>query len=230
MKCWTHYLEAAKEDAEFWVSAHNNMALLFKRRTKGCRADNINKSLEHYVASKVGMSLEEITPGLVAFGTGSWGLRYYTDWKPDIGEAAVTAMIKKLHVSTKEEDPTTWARNQLQLADKCLKQSNDKVRRENIEKAIGYCESATEVFTKESFPDKWADVQMQLFAAYMQRAEGVRRDNMEKAIRCFEACKEVRPGETLPDEFLKQQWAKGAGGRIVGPRDAGVATESRLWL
>ena len=75
-----------------------------------------------------------------------------------------------------------------------------------------------EVFTKEKFPDKWADVQMQLCAGYMQRVEGVRRDNMEKAMRCFDACKEVRPNETLPDEFLKKQWARGAYARKAADR------------
>ena len=59
--------------------------------------------------------------------------------------------------------------------------------------AIVLCESAMEVFTKEAFPDKWADVQMKLCEAYMQRVEGVRRDNMEKAMMCFDECKDVRP-------------------------------------
>ena len=70
-----------------------------------------------------------------------------------------------------------------------------------------------EVFTREAFPDEWADVQMQLCAAYMQRVEGSLRENMEKAMRCFDACKEVRSGETLPDDFVKKHCAKGAKAR-----------------
>ena len=93
-------------------------------------------------------------------------------------------------------------------------------RCENVEKAIGYYESAIEVFTKEAFPVKWADVQMKLCAAYMQRVEGVRRDNLEKAMRCFDACKEVRPEQILPSEFLKKQWAKGADARVFLAKQA----------
>jgi hypothetical protein len=122
-------------------------------------------------------------------------------------------IIAKPQVATKDEDPTAWASHQLELADQCLKQFDQKQRCEKVEKTIAYCESATEVFTMEKFPDKWTDVQMKLCGAYMQRVEGVRRDNMEKATLNFEACKQVRPDETLPVDFLRQQWARGANAR-----------------
>jgi hypothetical protein len=129
-------------------------------------------------------------------------------------------MVAELRVATKDEDPIAWASNQAELADKCLKQCDQESLSYNVEKAIEYCESAMEVFTKEAFPGKWADVQMQLCAAYMQRAEGVRRDNMEKAMRCFDACKKVRPDETLPDDFLKKHMTRGAAARKAPDRAA----------
>jgi hypothetical protein len=90
-----------------------------------------------------------------------------------------------------------------------------------VEKAVAYCESVIEVFSKEELPDKWADVQMKLCGAYMQRAEGVRRENLETAMRCFDACKEVRPHEKLPDEVLRKRWARGADAREAADLAAG---------
>jgi tetratricopeptide (TPR) repeat protein len=128
-------------------------------------------------------------------------------------EAEIASAVEKLQVATKDDDPTAWAINQIEHAGKCFRLSDSDQRCQNVENGIGYLEAATEVFTRAAFPDKWADVQMQLCAAYMQRVEGVRRENMEKAMRCFDKCKEVRPNEQLPDEFLKKQWARGADAR-----------------
>jgi hypothetical protein len=113
-------------------------------------------------------------------------------------------------------DPTACADKQVELADQCLKDCDVAKCGENAETAIGICETAMKVFTKELFPRKWADVQMILGSAYLQRVDGVVRQNMEKAERCFRAYNEVHPGEALIDDIKKKQYAKGAEARRVG--------------
>jgi hypothetical protein len=93
-----------------------------------------------------------------------------------------------------------------------------------VEKVIAHYLAAAEVLTKEESPERWADIQMSLCAAYLQRVEGVRRDNMENAMKCFNACKEVRGGDdTLPADWFKKQWEKGAKARR---RDAAAMTKT----
>ena len=178
------------------------MDVALRARTKGDRAENLKRSF------KAGSSLEDIMPDLVKFAT-----QTNANEPDDISKAALANISAKLSAPSKEKDPVAWAANLFDLADKCLKQSDPRVRHRNFVKVIGYCESVMEVFSREEFPDKWADVQMKLCEAYMQRVEGVRRDNMEKAMMCFDACKEVRHDETLPDDFLKKHWARGADAR-----------------
>jgi hypothetical protein len=113
----------------------------------------------------------------------------------------------------RETDPQTWAMTRIQAADKYLDLVDVTERKANMEKVIAHYLAAAEVLTKDEFPENWADIQMNLCAAYLQRVEGVRRENMENAMKCFNAGKEVRGDDTLPADWLKQQWEKGAEAR-----------------
>ena len=73
--------------------------MAFRERIKGDRAKNIDKSLEHYVASEAGSSLEELMPGLM-------DLAEYNDDdnEPDeLWQVALDKVIAKLQVATKEK-------------------------------------------------------------------------------------------------------------------------------
>jgi hypothetical protein len=85
-----------------------------------------------------------------------------------------------------------------------------------VEKAIVCYLGATEVFTKVAHPGKFADLQMSLCAAHLQRVQGKRRENLENAQRRFDACKEVRAESTLSSDWVKEQWATSAQGGSAG--------------
>jgi hypothetical protein len=227
--CYTQYLDMSNEESTYWTDSHGNMAVLFDRRTRGDRVANKQKSMKHYAASKAGSSVDETMRGLMEFGALSFfdefnragGFNGKTSTSAallGIDNAGVTAHVDMMmslfeKSQLKETDSMAWATDQMKLADQCLKLFDQEERRANVEKAIGYCESALKVLTKEAFPDEWADLQMKMCGAYMQRVDGGRRENMEKAMRCFNSRKEVRPDETLPADFLKKQWARGADAR-----------------
>jgi hypothetical protein len=144
------------------------------------------------------------------------------DWEeqPSHSGKEVVNMLHKMafdgevELVSREAEPQAWARSRILAADKYLNLVDAAERKANMEKVIAHYLAAAEVLTKEEFPERWADIQMSLCGAYMQRVEGVRRENMENAMKCFEACKElVRGDDTLPADWLKQQWEKGAEAR-----------------
>jgi hypothetical protein len=137
----------------------------------------------------------------------------------DLGDQAAWEVPERMNlhggvkVDSLEADPQAWAENRILFADKYLNLVDAAEHKANMEMVIASCLAAAEVLTEEEFPERWADIQMSLCAAYLQRVEGVRRENMENAMKCLNACKEVRGDVTLPADWLKQQWAKGAEAR-----------------
>jgi hypothetical protein len=117
IECHTRYLEMSNDESSMWADVHRNMAYVHRDRAKGDRGNNMDKSLEHYVAWKAGLSLEDMMPGMVAFTE----LSVTDEVDSAIIQAAVAKVVAKLHVATKDEDPMAWASNQLELADQCLK-------------------------------------------------------------------------------------------------------------
>jgi CHAT domain-containing protein len=74
---------------------------------------------------------------------------------------------------------------------------------DNIERAIGLCEAALEVHTRDAFPYEWARTQHNLAIAYRNRIRGETADNIERAIGLCEAVLEVRTCAALPREHLE---------------------------
>jgi hypothetical protein len=121
----------------------------------------------------------------------------------------------ELELTSRETEPLVWAGNRIKAANKYLNLVDAAERKANMEKVIAHYLAAAEVLTKEEFPERWADIQMSLCDAYLQRVEGVRRENMENAMKCLNAYKEVHGDgdDALPADWLKQQWEKGAEAR-----------------
>jgi CHAT domain-containing protein len=91
-------------------------------------------------------------------------------------------------------------------------------RTENLEIAIAYLESALQIYTKQAFPELWANTQNTLAAAYQERIRGDRAENMEKAIIYCQAALEVRTFEVFPHDWAQTQMnlANAYRDRIVG--------------
>ncbi|MUG91948.1 CHAT domain-containing protein [Scytonema sp. UIC 10036] len=89
-------------------------------------------------------------------------------------------------------------------------------RANNIEIAIAGYEMALIVFTRDEFPEDWADVQSNMGTAYRDRVFGDTADNIEKAIKIHTAVLKVRTRGS--EEWAGTQMNLGAAylGRIAG--------------
>ncbi|OLT64938.1 MULTISPECIES: CHAT domain-containing tetratricopeptide repeat protein [Moorena] len=90
----------------------------------------------------------------------------------------------------------------------------------NIEIAIACYQSALEIRTRETFPEKWAMTQHNLGLAYCNRIKGEKAQNLENAIACYQSAKEVRTRETFPEKWAMTQHNLGNAysDRITGPK------------
>lgn len=90
----------------------------------------------------------------------------------------------------------------------------------NLEIAlIGY-ERVIPVFTREAFPEQWAQIKHYLGFIYTYRIRGDRTENLELAIRCLEEALKIRTLETFPEKWANTQDSLGMAyfNRIRGER------------
>ncbi len=90
----------------------------------------------------------------------------------------------------------------------------------NLEIAIAGYETALKVFTRDSFPARWATTQCNLGATYCERILGDRTQNIEDAITACELALQVQSPEALPQDWALTQNTLGVvyRERIVGNR------------
>jgi len=75
----------------------------------------------------------------------------------------------------------------------------------NLEIGITCYSAASEVYTREDYPEQWATVQNNLGVAYSDRIEGVRAENIEGAIACYREALKVYTREAYPEDWAMTQ-------------------------
>ncbi|GAX34481.1 CHAT domain-containing protein [Nodularia sp. NIES-3585] len=75
----------------------------------------------------------------------------------------------------------------------------------NLEIAITGYEVAATIFTREAFPQKWAELQLNLAPPYRHRIRGNRADNQEKAIVACNNAQIIYTREAFPQEWARVQ-------------------------
>jgi CHAT domain-containing protein len=93
-------------------------------------------------------------------------------------------------------------------------------RASNLEMAIIGNHNALNVFTREAFPEQWAETQNNLGMAYSDRIRGERAENLEQAIACYENALQVYTREASPEEWaaIQNNLATAYHNRILGKR------------
>jgi CHAT domain-containing protein/tetratricopeptide (TPR) repeat protein len=106
---------------------------------------------------------------------------------------------------------------------------------DNLEKAIGYLQSALAIWTRNTDAQDWAMAHNNLGIAYWQRVRGERADNQETAIAHFEAAQEVFSRENAPELWGQLQnnlaivyWSRIKGDRAQNVEDAIARFEAAL--
>src|ERR687886_675683 len=94
----------------------------------------------------------------------------------------------------------------------------------NLEIGIACYSAASEVYTREDYPEQWATAQNNLGNAYSDRIEGARAENIEDAIACYWKASEVYTCEDYPEQWAMTQNNLGNAysGKIEGVRPANI--------
>jgi len=94
----------------------------------------------------------------------------------------------------------------------------------NLEIGIACYRAASEVYTREDYPEQWAMTLNNLGTAYSDRIEGVRAANIEEAIACYREALKVRTPENYPEYWATTQNNLGAAynDRIEGVRAGNI--------
>ena len=75
----------------------------------------------------------------------------------------------------------------------------------NLEIGIACYSAASEVYTREDYPENWAGTQNNLGLAYNDRIEGVRAANIKEAIACYLLALDVYTREAYPENWAMTQ-------------------------
>lgn len=83
-------------------------------------------------------------------------------------------------------------------------------REENVERSISHTLYASQIWTHENDPDRWAQTQHNLGAAYYIRIKGERADNLEQAIQYYRNALTVHTVEAYPRSWALTHNALGS--------------------
>ncbi|MCC3457761.1 CHAT domain-containing tetratricopeptide repeat protein [Microcoleus sp. PH2017_08_TRC_O_A] len=203
------------------AGTQNNLAIAYKNRIKGSRAENLERAIAFYDSALTVYTLEDF-PEKWATTQNNLALAYSGRIKgsrADNLERAIAFYNAALTVCTLEDFPEKWAMTQNNLA---LAYSGriKGSRADNLERAIAFYDSALTVYTLEDFPEDWAMTQNNLANAYSDRINGSRADNLERAIGFYSAALTVRTFENFPEQWAMTQnnLANAYSDRINGSR------------
>lgn len=95
----------------------------------------------------------------------------------------------------------------------------------NLEMAIVAYKLALRVYSRESFPERWAMTQNNLATAYSDRIGGNREDNIEQAITAYRRALQVYSREAFPEQWAMTQnnLATAYSDRIQGDHEDNLA-------
>jgi CHAT domain-containing protein/tetratricopeptide (TPR) repeat protein len=178
----------------------------YVNRTRGVRADNLEKGIAHLEAALQVWTLEA-DPENWARTHNNVGIAYWgriRGERADNQESAIAHFEQALKVFSREAAPQEWAQLQNNLA---IVRSNrvHGERASNLEAAIAHFEAALTVFTREGAPLLWAMAQNNVGAVYRSRVRGERADNRETAIAHIDAALSVLTREAAPHEWASAQ-------------------------
>jgi tetratricopeptide (TPR) repeat protein len=153
----------------------HNLGLAYSNRFCGVRAENLEKSIKHYLSA------------LELFGTldlrSHWAATQYSlaliygkrirGDKSNNQEESIKCYLSALEFLTKQDLPSQWASIQHNLGFAYSERIKGNPK-ENVEKSLTYYQAALEVYTAESFPFEWADIQIKLAQLSISRLRNYR--------------------------------------------------------
>ena len=188
---------------EKWAQTQNNLAIAFRNRIRGDRAENLEQSIHAYQQALLVRTREDF-PVDWAMTQNNLAAALMERIRGDRAanlEQSIHAFQQALLVYTRENFPVQWATAQNNLAN-ALRERIRGDRAENLEESIHAYQQALRVYTREDFPVQWATTQNNLATALSDRIRGDHAENFQRAVQGYRNALEIRSPESFPLECL----------------------------
>jgi CHAT domain-containing protein len=191
-----------------WLDTTYNLALLYERRIRGDRADNIDQAIRLHEEIVQLCSLQ-ISPTDRAASHTDLGRLYFQRIEGDKAENLETAIEhcqQALKVWTRDEHTIGWAEVQDLLGTLFRRRLHGNPTK-NLEDSFFHHQVALEALEPihGTCTEDWARIHHNLGTTLLHRISGNRRDNLEQAITHFEEALKVRTRDTMPVERAETQ-------------------------
>ncbi|MBE8970171.1 tetratricopeptide repeat protein, partial [Nostocales cyanobacterium LEGE 12452] len=218
---------------EQWAAIHNNLAIVYRSRLQGKRAENIEsaivcyeKALEIFTRDSFPERWATIQSNLA----NAYSERIYGDSAENL-EFALACNEKSLQVFTYQDFQENWAITKFNLA-VAYRDRLSGSQEENLQRALICCQEALRVYNCNDHPEQWAKIQA-LMANINSRIG--RAENLENAILGYKKALQVYQRDTFAREWAETQCLLGISysNRLQGERaknieDSIVCYESAL--
>jgi len=187
-----------------WVETKNNLAIAYRERIYGVRADNLEEALTCYKNTLQVITRETLPIDWATIMTnlGSVFLYRIRGVRADNLEEAIVCYKKALKVFTDNAMLVEKASTIHNMATAYYNRIREK-QADNLEKAIAYYQDALHVRTHEAMPLDWAQTMNSLASAYSHSFSGKRADNLEKAIAYYEKVLRVLTPKAMPVDWAQ---------------------------
>ena len=192
--------------SENWATTHNNLAIAYRNRIRGEKAENIELAIASYTAA-LSVYTRDAFPEKWAMTQNNLAIAYRNrirGEKAENIEVAIASDTAALTVYTLDAFPEKWALTQNNLAIAYSYRIRGE-KAENIEVAIASCTAALSVYTRDAFPEYWAATQNNLAIAYRNRIRGEKAENIEVAIASCTAALTIYTPDAFPENWATTQ-------------------------
>jgi len=213
-----------------WARTQMNLGHAYTMRIRGNRFENIEASL-NYSENALNVFTQESHPIEWAKIQSNLGAAYATlanapvyraskELRTENLEKCIQHLNLALEVLTCDNAPVEWIQIQINLAHvftdlaKTIDESEKKANL--IEEAIHCCQSALQIYTYAAYPEQWAEMNIVLAIAYINRVLGQRAENLEKSIVCFEYTLQVYTRDAYPRKYTETQYNLGRTYKYAG--------------
>ncbi|MEG4359112.1 CHAT domain-containing protein, partial [Microcoleus sp. Aus8_D1] len=189
-----------------WAMTQNNLAIAYRNRIRGEKAENIERAIASYTAALT-IYTDNAFPQDWATTQNNLANAYRNrirGEKAENIELAIASYTAALTIYSPETFPQDWAMTQNNLATAYTYRIRGE-KAENIEVAIASYTAALTIYTDDAFPEKWATTQNNLGVAYSDRIRGEKAENIEVAIASYTAALTVYSPEAFPQDWAMTQ-------------------------
>ncbi|HOT06703.1 MAG TPA: CHAT domain-containing protein [Methanotrichaceae archaeon] len=180
-------------DSSLWSDLHLNLGLAYSSRIKGDRADNLEQALVHYHLTKYDPHKSPENWAKLKNNLAFVLMERAREGLSDSLDLAIDQLNLALQMESLSYFKDIWASTHNNLGGALLQKDSLA----NPEEAIKHFEAASTVYTRSNNAEKWAMVQSNLAAAYMNSAAADPETN-EKAIEHFQNALDVYTREAFP--------------------------------